>query len=229
MLILLGFTIFLVVFTVRRNEQREVQDVTIAFSDESAPFVTRETVNKLLIVSSKNGASNAKENLALSTLEKRITAHPIIKSADVYVTMSGKIGVSIEQRKPIARINGNPPFYMDSSGELMPLSKNFSAHVPLVSGTSKKDTLQVYKLATYIRNDAFLLKHIIGITRDKKGEYILEARKQEYKIVLGAIKDLNKRFSNYKAFYQKALKDKSLNNYKLISLKYDGQVVCEKK
>ena len=229
MLILLGLTIFLVVFTVRRNEQREVQDVAIFFSDESAPFLTREAVNKLLIVNSKDNASVAKENLALSSLEKRIAAHPIIKKADVYVTMSGKLGVSIEQRKPIARINGTPSFYMDSSGEQMPLSKNFSAHVPLVSGTNKKDSLQVYQLATFIRNDAFLMKHIIGITRDRNDEYVLQARKQDYKIILGGVKDLKKRFNNYKAFYQKALKDKSLNSYKSIVLKYEGQVVCEKK
>ncbi len=229
MVFLLGFTICLVVFTVRRNEQREIQEVAIAFSDESAPFITREAVNKLLIVNSKDNVSAAKENLALSSLEKRIIAHPIIKKADVYVTMSGKLGVFIEQRKPIARINGNPTFYMDSFGEQMPLSKNFSAHVPLVSGTSNKDTAQVYQLVSYIRNDTFLRKHIVGITRDKNGEYILEARKQDFKIVLGTVNDLNKRFSNYKAFYQKALKDKSLKNYKTISLKYEGQVVCEKR
>jgi len=214
LLCLLGLTVFLLVFAIRRNEMRQVEKVTIAFADESTPFVTRETVNKLLIVSGENLAGTAKENLALSKMEKRVSDHPIIKEADVYMTMSGEIGVTIEQRKPIARINGDPSLYMDELGVMMPLSQNFSAHVPLVSGTTKKDTVQVYKLVSFIRDDSFLAKHIIGITRSSNGEYILQGRKLEFKIELGKVEKLEKRFSNYKAFYQKALKDKSLNNYK---------------
>lgn len=228
MLCVLGFIVFLTVFATGRNAARKIEDVAVSFVDESAPFVTRETVNKLLIVSDETSAIKAKENIALSKMEKRVNAHPIVKKADVYVTMSGQIGVTIEQRKPIARINGNPSVYMDTSGETMPLSQNFSAHVPLVSGITKKDSAQVYELASYIKNDSFLSKHIIGIKKYKNGAYVLSARKQTYTITLGEVKNLKGRFSNYKAFYQKALKDKTLGNYKSISLKYKGQVVCEK-
>jgi len=228
MLAVLGFIVFLTVFATGRNARREVQDVAVSFVDESAPFVTRETVNKLLIVSGENSTNKAKENIALNEMEKRVNAHPIVKKADVYVTMSGQIGVTIEQRKPIARINGNPSVYMDTSGETMPLSQNFSAHVPLVSGITKKDSTQIYDLASFIRNDSFLSKHIIGIKKEKSGAYVLSARKQTYTIMLGEVRALDERFSNYKAFYQKGLKDKTLGNYKTISLKYKGQVVCEK-
>ncbi len=228
MLCVLGVIVFLTLFATRRNAAREVHDVTVSFVDESAPFITRETVNKLLIVSNENSTNKAKENIALNEMEKRVSAHPIVKKADVYVTMSGQIGVTIEQRKPIARINGNPSVYMDTSGETMPLSQNFSAHVPLVSGITKKDSTQVYDLASFIKNDSFLSKHIIGIKKYKSGAYVLSARKQTYTITLGKVKALEERFSNYKAFYQKALKDKTLGNYKSISLKFKGQVVCEK-
>ena len=47
-------------------------------------------------------------------------------------------------------------------------------------------------------------------------------------ILLGTPEKLNQRLNNYKAFYQKALKDKSLENYQKIVLKYDNQVVCER-
>lgn len=229
LLILLGLTVFLFGFSVKRNEARAVEDIAVTFTDESTPFVTRETVNKLLIVSKDKGTGAAKENLALSDMERRVRAHPIVKNADVYVTMSGKLGVTIEQRKPIARLNGTTSFYIDESGEEMPLSSNFSAHVPLVTGASKKNIAEVYELADFIRKDDFLTKHIIGIERRINGEYILEARKLGYEIVLGKVEELESKFSNYKAFYQKAQKDKSLEKYSTITLKYHNQVVCAKK
>lgn len=229
MLVLLGFTVFLFGFSVQRNAARQVENVTISFDDESAPFITRETVNKLLIVSGKKVSETSKENLALSIMEKRVKAHPIIKNADVYVSMSGEVGVAIEQRKPIARLNGATSFYLDQSGEVMPLSENHAAHVPLVTGATDKNIDEVFELVDFINKDTFLSKHIIGISRTTSGEYMLKARKLAYTISLGKVEQLNKRFSNYKAFYQKAQKDKSLDNYKTIVLKYDGQVVCEKK
>lgn len=229
MLVLLGLTVLLFVFAIKRNEARTVAEIAISFDDESAPFVTRETVNKLLIVSNEKVTGTAKENLALSEMEKRVKAHPIVKNADVYVTMSGEIGVAIEQRKPIARLNGATSFYIDEDGEVMPLSQNHSAHVPLVTGATEKEKNEVYELVNFIKNDEFLAKHVIGLSRDANGEYALKARKLGYTISLGKVEHLEKRFGNYKAFYQKALKDKSLDNYKTIELKYEGQVVCDKK
>lgn len=229
MMILLGLTVFLVGFAVQRNEARTVAEITISFEDESAPFVTRETVNKLLIVSNEKVTGKAKENLALSEMEKRVEAHPIVKDADVYVTMSGSIGVAVEQRRPIARLSGATSFYIDEGGERMPLSDNHSAHVPLVTGATEKEIAEVFKLINFIKNDEFLVKHIIGVERTGNGEYILRARKLGYVISLGKVMHLERRFGNYKAFYQKALKDKSLDDYKSIELKYEGQVVCEKK
>lgn len=229
MLILVVVTGFLFAFALQRNEQRKVEEIAIYFDDESSPFVTRETVNKLLIVSDEKVTETTKGNVALSEMETRVRAHPIIKNAEVYIRMGGGLGVTIEQRKPIARFNGATPFYIDEQGEVMPLSSNFSAHVPLVTGATEKEREEVFTIVDYLRRDAFLTKHIIGLERLRNGEYRLEARKLEYDIVLGKVAQLEKRFSNYKAFYQKALKDKSLGDYKTITLKYDGQVVCEKK
>ena len=229
MLVLLGLTVFLFAFSSQRNARRNVRTAVIQFEDESSPFVTRETVNKLLIQNKDSVTGTIKENLALNTMEVRVNAHPIIKKADVYVTVSGQLGVSVKQRKPIARLNGATSFYIDQTGEEMPLSGNFSARVPLVSGVGKKEMAAVFTLATFLGADPFLKEHFVGVTRKKSGDYVLTARMLDYKIVLGEVDRLEVKFNNYKAFYQKAVKDKTLNNYKTINLKYKNQVVCEQK
>lgn len=229
MLFLLGLTVFLFAFSGQRNARRNVEAAIIQFDDESTPFVTRETVNKLLIQSTDSVTGAVKENLALNTMETRVNAHPIIKNADVYVTVSGQLGVTVKQRKPIARLNGKTSFYMDETGEEMPLSDNFAAHVPLISGVGKNQMSEIFALATFLKGDPFLTEHIVGVTRKKEGDYLLTARLLDYKIILGAVDRLDAKFNNYKAFYQKAAKDQTLGNYKTINLKYKNQVVCEQK
>ena len=45
---------------------------------------------------------------------------------------------------------------------------------------------------------------------------------------VGTTKDLDKKMNNFKAFYQKAKKDKLLQTYKTVNLHFDRQVVCTK-
>ena len=45
---------------------------------------------------------------------------------------------------------------------------------------------------------------------------------------LGNVKNLDKKINNLKAFYQKNLKEKTLENYSKVNLQFDNQVVCTK-
>ncbi|GGG26057.1 cell division protein FtsQ [Dokdonia pacifica] len=226
---LLLVTVLLYAFASHRNSARLVENVAIQFKDESKPFVTRNTVDKLLIQSEGNVTGMPKEKLALNEMELRVKSHPIVKNADVYVTVAGTVGVAIEQRMPIARVYGNTSFYIDQDGKEMPLSENFSARVPIVNGIGKQDIPTITQLILYIKNDDFLNKHIIGVNKQKDNQYILIPRKLNYEIVLGEVTSLAHKLTNYKAFYQKAQKDKTLDTYRYINLKYANQVVCKKR
>ena len=39
----------------------------------------------------------------------------------------------------------------------------------------------------------------------------------------------NKKINNLKAFYQKAMKDDTLNSFSVVNLRFDKQVICTKK
>jgi cell division protein FtsQ len=56
----------------------------------------------------------------------------------------------------------------------------------------------------------------------------MENRNYDYKIDFGRTINIDKKFKNYKAFFQKAVNDSLLKNYKRINLKFTQQVVCIK-
>ena len=202
----------------------------VSFIGEDNLFITDETVNKLLIVNKEDLTKVPKEILDLNGLEIALNSNPMIKTAQVYLTVNGEVRADVEQCKPIARVSTNASYYIDDEGKFMPLSTNFSARVPLVTGYIEKNNLNnVFKIADKIYNDQYLRKHIVEIHQNQDKTIILKTRVLDFEIVLGNLKMLDKKINNLKAFYQKAKKDKSLNKYSIVNLQFENQVVCTKK
>jgi cell division protein FtsQ len=120
-------------------------------------------------------------------------------------------------------------FYVDYEGNKMPLSYNFTARVPLISGeisVVRKEKLS--EVLRMINADEFLKKNIIGIQVLPNGSLVMVNRNYDFQIDFGRAINIEKKFRNYKAFFQKAVLDSSLNTYKKINLKFTKQVVCIK-
>ncbi len=227
MLMLLGF---LYSFTAKRNENRKLQNATVEFLDGEQLFVTHETVNKLLIENKKDASSIRKVALDLNNLENTINQHEMIEKAEVFVSVDGHLKAVVRQKTPVARVfeNGNS-YYVDYKGTKMPLSAIHTARVPLVSGgINDKNREDLYKLFRMIHDDEFLKKNIIGIRVMPSGSLKMKSRNFDYDIDFGKTINMEKKFRNYKAFFQKAVQDSSIMGYKVINLKFTQQVVCTK-
>jgi cell division protein FtsQ len=229
MIVLVGLVIFLFAFASNRNSVRTISKPDIEFIGESDLFITNENVSKLLIQNFGRVKNVPKETLALNELENALKSNPMIKTAEVYVTVNGTLKAEIEQKTPIARVSTNASYYIDSDGFFMPLSSNFTARVPLVTGYIEKNNLKsIYIVASKIKEDEFLKKHVIEIHQGIDKQMFLKLRQCQFLVKLGDISLLDKKISNLKAFYQKNLKEKTLDNYSIVNLQFDNQVVCTK-
>ena len=228
-MILLILVVFLYAFSSIKNKVRIVSDPQVQFLGDNNLYVTEATVSKLLIQKQEGVKKASKEILDLNELESALNSNPMIRSAEVYLTVNGALHADIVQKKPIARVRTNASFYIDEQGSYMPLSSNFSARVPLVTGFVKKEALSnVLLIAQKVYNDEFLKKYVIEIHQNEDNSIDLRLRQSSFIVHLGGLNQLNKKVNNLKVFYQKALKEKTLNNYSKINLQFDNQVVCTK-
>ncbi len=230
LILMFALVIFLYSFTSNRNENRKLTKSTVIFVGDIAPFVKQETVNKLLIENKKDASSIQKVNLDLNKLEKNLDAQEMIEKSDVFVSIDGVLKAVVKQKTPIARVfDEGGSFYIDYKGNRMPLSTNFTARVPLVlGGINKKNNEDLADLFRIIYDDAFLKKNIIGIQIMPNGSLIMLNRNFDYQIDFGRMINVERKFKNYKAFFQKAVLDSSLYKYKKIDLRFTEQVVCTK-
>jgi len=213
-------------FSNQRSNKKNIAKIKVEFVGDQNLYLTEGTVNKLLIQKYGRLENVPKEKLVLNTVE---ATNEMVKSAQVYLTIDGELTSKIVQRKPIGRIEGNLKFYLDDEGKRMPFSNNYSARVPIITGNVTGESLKdVYEILEFINKDDFLRKNIIGIHVAAEDDYQLKFRLNRFVVNLGGIDNLEEKFSNFKAFYTKANKDKTLENFAVVSLEFNNQVVCTK-
>lgn len=213
-----------------RSEKRKIKEVQIDYLGNENVYITDDNVREILFGDLNMNAHIYRNELKINNLEERLDNNPMIENSEVYVTVDGILKTKIKQREPIARIfNGKNFYYLDSKGSEMPLSKAYSARVPIIIGNVNAQNIEsVFTIANYIYHDTFLFENIVEMNVDKNF-FRLKMRIADFDVILGDVNDLKIKFDNLKAFYKKASKDKILEKYKQVNLQYSNQVVCTKK
>ncbi|MCB0807582.1 MAG: hypothetical protein KDC05_17440 [Bacteroidales bacterium] len=179
-------------------------------------------------------------------IENLVNSIDFVENAEVYSTLTGILKVKASQRIPVLRVvnNRGQNFYIDRNGRLFPVKTGLSTRILVASGnikTTYSDTLNIInsesgvellnlmKLAQYIENDEFLRAQIEQVYVTGSGEYEMVPKVGRQLIEFGDITSMEKKFENLKVFYKDGMKRAGWDAYKTINLKFDNQVVCEKK
>ena len=220
------FIISLYAFSSFQSNLKSVSNVNIDFIGEKNLYISKSSIDKLLIQNNDYIECLEKDIIDLNELEERISSHEMIQNAEVYLTVKGGISVDIEQRKPVARVISSPSYYIDENGKKMPLSIEHSARVLLVHGQVDQDNLEIiFEMVNTIQNDSFLKLYITDIFIDSENKISMSLRDCDFKVLVGDLNQLKQKIINFKAFYQIAKKENTLKKYKTVNLKFDKQVI----
>tara|TARA_B100000795_G_scaffold64932_1_gene43983 strand:- start:4189 stop:4905 length:717 start_codon:yes stop_codon:yes gene_type:complete len=228
-IVLSALVVFLFGFTKQRNSARNLSKTVIDFVDETPPFITLNSVNKLLIQNFDTVVSIPKEALILREVEDRLLKNEMIRDAEVYITVHGILGAKIKQRNPIARVSALTDYYLDDQGEKMPLSSVYTARVPIVTGAADIHSVALTDLLLQINQDQMMKSSVIGLDVSEDGTFQMRIRKHNFIVLFGSPENAERKFQNYKAFYQKIKQDSMLLDYKTVDLRFGSQVVATKK
>ncbi len=230
LVLMFALVVFLYSFTGKRNSNRKLKNTEVIIVNNEPLFISNETVNKLLIENKSDIKTIAKVEVDLNKLEKSINKNKMIEKSDVFVTIDGTLRAIVKQKTPVARVvNNSGSFYIDYEGSTMPLSELNSARVPLVLGEiTDKNRKKLSEILKMIYDDEFLKKNIIGVQVLPQDELLMKNRNYDFDILFGKPINVERKFSNYKAFFQKEVTDSVVKKYKKINLKFTQQVVCIK-
>lgn len=224
-----ALVVSLYAFSSLQYNAQPIVGVRLDFIGENTLYLSKSSVNKLLIQNQEPLECLSKEVIDLKGLESKLSSHDMIQSAEAYFTVNGEVRLEVEQRKPIARVVSDPPFYIDSYGKLMPLSPEHSARVMLVHGDIDDEKMNiVFNLIKEIQKDYFLNMNVTDVMINAESKLSMRMRTCDFDIYIGTFENMDQKFTNLKAFYKKTKKDNMLQQYKTVNLQFDQQVVCTK-
>jgi len=217
-------------FSEFRSADRLTADLSIELMNRTGSVLDQVVVNKLLIQKEEANLLAGGDRVALKKIEEEVGKIPSVSRVEAFRRFSGQVVVQVWTRVPIARISGKPSYLLDKDGVKLPLVEYRTARLPLVSGAVHGDRIEeLCALITTVQSDPFMSEHIIGIDVEENGVFGLHTRSADYKVRLPGLDNLDHRIRNYKVFYQKAKSDSLLDDYVLIDLSCNNQVVCTKK
>ncbi|MBU1880545.1 FtsQ-type POTRA domain-containing protein, partial [bacterium] len=203
---------------------------------EGVHFTTEDDLVKLIPdVINKN---QFKINLA--QIESSVERHPWVKDTEVYRRLPDKLVVVIHEKLPVALINGEELWAMDSAGSLLPLSLwRGSLNLPLV--TRK---LRIPERAGETVNDEVLLgalqyldrlKYrlpalwdvISEVTWSPEGLITLHAAKSKTRIILGSEPNWKQTLKLYSFFLYEG-GESGIQDIKSIDLRFTDQVIVKR-
>ena len=244
--VIAGFVLVLLVLTlIFRKKESTVKDIVVDIThltDENSDFIKEKDIKEIVKRAFDADLSFAKVGqVDVKRVESILERDPFIENAEVFIDAASNLQIKITQREPILRVvdNNGLNYYLDKSGFRMPLSKYFSARVPIVTGAVAphvNDFLQrkkyglkdVFLLVQRLNADAFFAPMIQQIVVDASGEFTLVPILGDQIIRIGTIDDLDEKLERLKVFYKQAMPYEGWQTYRSISVKYKNQIVCKK-
>ncbi len=236
--VFVGVAAFLVFAATKNNSSRRCKGLEINIKEASEQvMVTKADIEKW-VTQYGNDPYEGKiiEKVDLAKVEKNILESGYIASCQAYFDLQGYLNLDVEVYRPVARILGNaqPDRFIDSKGNIFPVSPHFSPNVLLISGDffearrhlKQKQNEDLVYLLNILDQDEFWKAqiHQLDINRFKEikmlpllGNHIIEFGKPE---------KAESKLRKLMIFYTQILPQKKWSGFSNVSVKYEGQIVC---
>lgn len=223
-IIIVGGIIF---FNLKNTSEKLIfNEKNIQFSSNN--FINNDSIKINLLDNYKSLDSLNADIETVYEIEQIISRIPFIKKANVYLTVNSELNIQVQEKKPVLNLY-NSDYLLSENGQLIP--KIDSLNIDLISFFGEIDPTiytNLSNLSKMIIEDDFLKDHIKYIYSDSLSFY-LSVNRFNYNIELGSLENISEKLNNYKVFIASIMDDEILNKYSHLNLKFNKQVIAQKK
>lgn len=216
--------------------------VEVNCPDGNAHFVTEASI--LQLIRSIPGLKiQGKPYSEVNTYElaRYIEDHNrLVRRASCYHTPDSLLRIDIDQRNPVMRVmstvavrdakgNAMQDFYIDDQSQMMPAQFGTAICLPLATGYVSTSLIEpLRQFADVLSHDSFWRDEVTQIHVAQNGDISLVPRVGNHTILLGSLDDVQTKLDHVRTFYDKVLPRRGWNAFRVINVKFDGQVIGEK-
>ncbi len=239
--LLLTALVALAVFARRQARNMSCKELVMELDFQGGePLLDKRTLEQDIVKRFDTLTGVAMKDIPLEELESYLISIPEVEKADVYTTISGRLGMHITMRLPLGLVftKNNRIFYLDKDGVFYQPEYEMHPHLLVINGDIPPNIedkafadlrTDISRIVNAIAQDPFLSDLVEELFRNREGEYELVPKIGKQIILLGTSSRLGEKLEKLKLFYAQGLKaSDGWNKYKKINLKFDNQVVCTK-
>lgn len=228
----------------RDFETQDCRGMEIEVNGEYA-FVDRHDVGDFVMSRYADPAGMKACEVDLWQIENLLDSHSAVLKSEVWMESDNTVHVSLVQRTPVIRLQkGNEGFYVDSTGCIFPLQKNFSARVPVLDGEipvkieagykglaetpEEREWIALVLEMVKVMKDGVWMENISQIRVDDKRNLTLIPRTGNEKIHFGGADDAARKFASLGKYYTHIKPSKEPGYYKSVDVSNKGKIICRK-
>lgn len=233
---------FLIAFSERKQSGAVCKNIIVELENINDNHFLDEADVMALVESSAQQIKGINiERINLKAIETKLKYDKHIMDAELYGDLKGNLIVSVELRRPIARIvqEDAPDAYISEEGIVMGVSEKFSSRVMVISGKFVKRLLEkgnlmkfeegskLMEMIHFINENEFWKAQVAQMDINSHGEITIYPQVTGQLVEFGTPENFAGKFMKLMVFYKEVLPQKGWTRYQKVNLKYDGQVIAQ--
>ncbi len=227
-----GYLVFALTELATRPTSDVCKRVDVRIMDSSsAGFITREEIENILNKEKITLIGQPMEQINSEQVQKTLLKNAFIREATCYKSPNGCFNILIAQRLPLLRVmadNGDD-YYIDALGKPMgPMG--YSADLIVATGSISRNYAKnkLLLLGLFLRDNEFWNDQIEQAYVRTDGSVDLVPRVGSGLIHLGNLSEIDIKFRNLQALYEKVMPTIGWNKYAEINVEHTGQIICKR-
>lgn len=234
----LGIVLTLVLFALaiawgyrRAGEPEACRSITYILADgDERVYVFRNELEGMLHSLDIHPVGRRVDQLSLQRIENTVRQHPMVRTAECYITPWHDVRVVITQRVPLLRVlTAEGTYLIDTDRRLMQARPAVKDSVLRVTGQVEMTMAagQLADFAFWLRDNRYWRPRIDHVhIRSAEMAVILLRDKRQPHVLIGRMDDYEKKLHKLQLFLDKGREATQDKQYTELDLRYAGQVVA---
>lgn len=213
-----------------RPAEKECHSLRYVIEDRDArAYLTEVELTQLLHAKELYPVNRVIAPTTLHRIEKTIAQHPMVRTAQCYITPRGEMRIRITQRVPLLRVQTPiEVYYIDSDRRVMEARESVKDRVPVVTGNVGV-TMASHALADFaqwLQADTYWRTRIHHVhVQNPQLVYVYLRGDNQPRVVLGALRGYESKLNKLRVFLENGLEATKDKQYREIDLRFKGQVI----
>ncbi|MBR6304198.1 MAG: hypothetical protein IKR37_01045 [Paludibacteraceae bacterium] len=167
--------------------------------------------------------------VALHRIENAILRHPMVRTAECYLTPKHIVRIRLTQRVPLLRVQTPLDTYLiDSDRKVMQARSSVRDEVPLVTGNVGVQMASgpMADFAEWLQKESYWQERIRHLyVQNPVMVYIYMRNPNQPRVVMGSMRDYERKLKKLRTFYQNIPAEVKEKNYTELDVRFRGQVI----